>query len=299
MLSQRLWRLLCLLVWLLAGTGTAAAQPHDATFWRAIARDGFAPPPGADVPALAGELVDLLASPDPELRDDVAYSTLANWIFRRKILDPAALAPITDRLLTNLTWRVGERDTDSVFRRSFSALVLTSVAARDNADPFLDASDWHRIEQAALAYLLAEQDVRGYDADKGWMHSAAHTADLLKFLGRSRNLDLPGQARFLAVIGQKLTTVAVVFTHGEDERLARALLSLVNRPDFDRGEFAAWLTRTKPTVSPRPLVAELRAIQNWKNTLAKLEVILSSDLQPSNEVASARTSLRAALKELF
>ena len=177
----------------LSCAGTAAAAPaHDVAFWRAVARDKYAPPPGSDVPALVDELTAMLASPDPELRDDIAYSTLTSWIYQQKIVDAAAMRALVDRLLANLTRGIGERDTDSVLGRSFSALMLSVVVARDNADPFLDANDWRRVETAALAYLAAEQDLRGYDAGKGWMHSAAHTADLLKFLGRSRYLDLAG-----------------------------------------------------------------------------------------------------------
>jgi hypothetical protein len=171
--------------------------------------------------------------------------------------------------------------------------------ARDNADAVLDAEEWHRIEQAALAYLAAEQDVRGYDFDKGWMHSAAHTADLIRFLGRSRHLDKAGQTRLLGAVGQKLVTAPVVFTHGEDERFARALLSLVNRKDFDQAAFAGWLAKTKPALAPRPTLAQLHALQNWKNVLAKLDVVLSNDPQPSETVTAARTEVRAAVKELF
>src|SRR6185295_18100445 len=196
----------------------AAPADHDIAFWRAVVAARYAPPAGEDVAPLTVELAAMLASADPERRDDIAYSTLANWIFQRKIITGAALGSLTDRLLANLTKGVGERNTDDIFRRSFSALTLAAVAARDNADPVLDAAAWHRIEQAALAYFAAEQDLRGYDADKGWMHSAAHTADLLKFLGRSRHLDTAGQARLLNAIAQKLATVSLVFTFGEDER---------------------------------------------------------------------------------
>ncbi|HXI27179.1 MAG TPA: DUF2785 domain-containing protein [Vicinamibacterales bacterium] len=284
----------------LSCAGTAAAAPaHDVAFWRAVARDKYAPPPGSDVPALVDELTAMLASPDPELRDDIAYSTLTSWIYQQKIVDAAAMRALVDRLLANLTRGIGERDTDSVLERSFSALMLSVVVARDNADPFLDANDWRRVETAALAYLAAEQDLRGYDAGKGWMHSAAHTADLLKFLGRSRYLDLAGQRRFLDAIAGKLTTASVVFTHGEDERLARAALSLIARRDFDEPQFAAWLQRTRPAVPEHPQVAQLRAAQNWKNMLAKLEVILSNDPQPSDAAAAARSALRDALKPLF
>ena len=272
---------------------------HDTAFWRAIVHERYAPPAGADVPALAAELVDMLASTDPERRDEIGYSTLANWIYQRKIISGDALRSLTASLIANLTQRIGERDTDSVFRRSFSALTLAAVVARDNADSVLDAEEWHRIEQAALAYLAAEQDVRGYDVDKGWMHSAAHTADLIRFLGRSRHLEVAGQMRLLGAVGQKLVTSPVVFTHGEDERFARALLSIVNRKDFDHAAFAAWLADTKPAVAPRPTLAQLRAVQNWKNMLAKLEVVLSNDPQPSETVAAARNAVRAVLKELF
>src|SRR5262249_36517924 len=175
---------------------------------------------------------------------------------------PAALRPLIARLRANLTRGIGERDTDSVFGRSFSALMLSVVVARDNADPFLDASSWHEIETAALVYLAAEQDLRGYDADKAWAHPAAPTADLLKFLGRSRYLDTAGQRQFLDAIAGKLTTASVVFTHGEDERFARAVLSLTARMDFDETRFAAWLQQAKPTVPEHPAVAQLRASQN-------------------------------------
>jgi hypothetical protein len=287
-----------LLVLLSTGVG-AVAPDHDVAFWRAIAHDHYTPPRGGDVPSLAEELTGLLSSPDPELRDEIAYSTLASWIFQQKLLDAAALRTLTARLLANMTRDIGDRDADSVFGRSFSALVLSVVVARDNADPFLVADDWHRIEMGALAYLAAEQDVRGYEPAKGWMHSAAHTADLLKFLGRSRHLDAAGQRRVLDAIAQKLTTASVVFTHGEDERFARAVLSLTSRKDFADGPFTAWLQQTKPAVPEHPTVAQLRAAQNWKNLLAKLEVLLSNDPQPSDAAAAARTSLRATLKTLY
>lgn len=280
-------------------TGAEAAPAHDVAFWRAIARDHFTPAPNTTAATLSDELVDMLASPDPEQRDDIAYSTLANWIYQQKLLDAAALRPIVDRLLANLTRGVGERDTATVFGRSFSALVLSVVIARDNADRLLDAVAWRAIETAAFAYLSAEQDLRGYDPATGWMHSAAHSADLLKFLARSRYIDGPGQRRYLDAIAGKLTTAAVVFTHGEDERFARAVLSLVARADFDAAQFQDWLQRTKRTVPEHPTVAQLHAAQNWKNLLAKLEVLLSNDAQLSEAAATARTSLRAALKPLF
>src|SRR6266699_949412 len=144
---------------------------HPAEFWRAVVAHEFTPPAGSDLSALTTELSEMLASPDPELRDEIAYSTLASWIFQKRTLDADALNTLTERLLANLQQGIGERDTDTVFRRSFSALVLSVVIARDNAAPFLSVDRWRRVDERAVAYLSAEQDVRGYDPVHGWMHS--------------------------------------------------------------------------------------------------------------------------------
>jgi hypothetical protein len=280
---------------------SGAQEPHSIQFWRPIVEHDFAVPEGGDIGTLTIELAELLASSDPELRDDVGYSTLAAWIYRKQTVGPETVRALAARLRQNLTHGIGEQGTDGVFRRSFSALVLAAIVARDNATPFFTPDEFRGIQESALTYLASERDLRGYDVEKGWMHSAAHTADLLRFLGRSRHLDVRGQARILNAIAQKLTDAGAVFTHGEDERFARAVLSLINRPDFDRDGFQAWATRAKPAgvTTARPTPAQLAASQNVKNLFAKLEVLLSMDAQPSESATLARDALRAALKGTF
>jgi hypothetical protein len=286
---------------LTAFISVSAAEPnHPVAFWRQIVNDKYAVPAGSDLGALTDELLGMLASPEPELRDDIAYSTLAAWIYQTRAIDADASRAIVGRLLENLLDGVGERGTDRVFKRSFSALTLSVVVARDNASPFLTPEEFGRIEHAALAYLQAEQDLRGYDAEHGWMHSAAHTADLLKFIARSRFLDRVDQRVVLDAITRKLQAAAIVFTHGEDERFARAVLSIVNRADFDRAAFSSWTSQTRPPrLTARPSSVDLIGWQNEKNLLAKLEVLLDTDAQPSDAVQSAHSNVRAALKDLF
>jgi uncharacterized protein DUF2785 len=174
------------------------APPHDKAFWRAIVADHYHPPAGASLPDLAAELTARLASPDPEWRDEIAYSTLTSWIYQQRLLDAGSLRPLVARWVGNLGYRVGASGTDDTFRRSFSALVLSVVVARDNAESFLNDPDIRMILGAALMYLSTEHDVRGYVPEKGWAHSAAHTSDLLKFLARSRFITPADQATILA-----------------------------------------------------------------------------------------------------
>lgn len=255
-----------------------SATGHGPEFWKEIIRNDYTPPRGESIPPLAHELSGMLESSDPDQRDETSYAILANWIYEKRLLSPDDLLPLIAEWRGNLKWGIGSVGTDSTLRRSFSALMLSVVIARDNAAPFLTRGEFRDIFNDALQYLNAEKDLRGYDPNKGWYHSAAHTADLLKFLGRSRYCDPADQEAILYGIAQKLRSSTVVFSFGEDERFARAVLSLVVRKDFNGNKFREWLSSAKPTLPApsRPEISTLRANQNVKNMLAKLEVLLIS-----------------------
>src|SRR5262245_38755215 len=205
----------CVAVFVLAQSAIGRASDHDKAFWRAVAADKYRVPAGASIVDLTNELVGHLASPDPEWRDTIAYNGLVAWIYQQKLVDLSQLRAMATRLTANLNDHVGSTDTDAVFNRSFSALSLAVIVARDNAEPVLEANDVRAMLDAALGYFAAERDVRGYLPDKGWAHSAAHTSDLLKFLGRSRFVTVADQARILAAFNRKLTTTPGVFVFGE------------------------------------------------------------------------------------
>ena len=274
------------------------ARPHSKVFWRGIAEKKFEPPQGENVALLAGELVDDLASPDPELRDDLAYSILASWIYQKKLLTPADLQPMVTRLEGNLVRGIGESGSDSVLLRSFSALMLSVIAARENESPFLSADEYRRLLDAGLTYFHDERDLRGFDPERGWMHSAAHTSDLLKFLARNPRLAVADQARLLSALTAKNRDAAVAFTHGEDERMARVAVSIVRRPDFDRDGFKAWLSTAQAAAKfPEPVTVDaLRAQQNVRHLLTSLSAELSVDDRPSDGADFAKTALRETLK---
>lgn len=272
-------------------------QLHEKAYWRAIAENKFAVPAGASLPALVDELDGHLGSPDPEWRDDIAYSTLAAWIYRQKIVPVELRRSLLDRWVGNLAKGIGERGTDSVFRRSFSALALGILAITDNEAPFLDQAEFDRLLDAALVYLRDERDSRGFDPVKGWMHSVAHTADLLKFLARSRHLQPAQQGQILRAIGQKMGMLDDVLTHGEDERLARAVLSLAARSDFDEAAFRAWVSAlAPPRATAPPSVASLATAQNRKNLVVALYAVLSTDTRDLPTLRAARDIVLATMK---
>jgi hypothetical protein len=91
---------------------------------------------------------------------------------------------------------------------------------------------------------------------------------------------------------------------GEDERMARALLSVVRRKDFDAALLDPWLARFtalhKKAWAADPLQANLLAAdQNGKNLLRALHTVLSLPApEPHAAADAARAKLLAALAAL-
>src|SRR5262249_21745757 len=96
---------------------------------------------------------------------------------------------------------------------------------------------------AALEYLNAEKDVRGFDAKHGWIHATAHTADLLAALAQSPYFHVEDQARVGNAVGERLKTAGTIFSYGEQDRLAVVLVAIARRPDFDAKKFAGWIAQ--------------------------------------------------------
>ena len=257
---------------------------HDRAFWRTVERQHYAVPEGDSAPALAHELGSLLASADSELRDDLAYSILAHWIARPNILQPEQLLPLEDEWRKNLKSGIGETGTDSVLKRSFSALCLASIAERDSKQPFLGPSRYHQLVAEATEYLQTERDLRGYDAKLGWIHATAHTADLLQALAASSLLSGDEQAAILSSIAARLSSAPLVYTQGEQDRLAQAVVAVIRRPDFDTTAFGSWLHNLEDEdqkVWANPLTPEaLARYQNHTYMLQALAVHL--DLEPES-----------------
>lgn len=271
--------------------------PLRRTFWREVALVKGAVPEGRTAAEWARELDPWLASADPELRDDLAYTILAGWIVRGKIEDEP-LRELAAKWRADLG-RPGTSDED-VVARSFAALTLAAVVAWDLKHPFL-GDEVPRIRAAALDYAANEHDVRGYDEHLGWVHATAHTADLLKFLARAPDLPASEQAKFLAAIDAKAALPGAAWSAGEDLRLARVALSLVKRPDFDADAFETWMLGYESAhralwAAPPVDGDRLAEFGNRRRVLAELSALLAGD-EASEPAVWARERVLRALRE--
>lgn len=201
----------------------------DKEFWRSIANNHYQVPVNYELDQLTAELLKMLGTSDPEVRDYYIYSTLEKWI-EQGLYSHAQLRALLTQLLKNLMLGLGERENDGVLLRSFSALALSDIIRYDNAHPFLEAHEVLAVLEQSITYVMGEQDLRGFDPNKGWIHALAHTGDLLGTLTFSRYLDQRELERLLTAIAEKVTVpTPYVFTTAEDERLALAVVAVLSR----------------------------------------------------------------------
>jgi hypothetical protein len=212
----------------------------DKGFWISISKNDYQIPKGYTLANLTEILFSYLASTDPDLRDEIAYTVYASWLKRDMYLQEEVKSHV-ERLLSNLEKGIGETESDTVFLRAFSILLLAEIVHNDNKKPILEKDLIEGILDKGLWYLDAEKDPRGYDPVKGWAHALAHTADLLLVLARNRNIEGADLSRMLSAISAKMIhSTAHLYIHGEDERLARAVLEILRRGLIPSGQVESW-----------------------------------------------------------
>ena len=215
----------------------------DKTFWQSIRGNEYVVPMDYTVATLTPELLSYLGSPDPELRDETAYTILDAWI-HLDYYSHAELWEIAIHLLHNLAIGLGEQQSDTIFLRSFSLLILTEIVYHDLTHLTLSETEVRLLLEQGLAYFEAEQDLRGFDSEKGWMHAIAHAADYLWVLAQHRHVAVSDLERIMDALVEKVTaSVAHIYLYGEEDRLVRTVMGVLQRDLLMLPFLSTWLER--------------------------------------------------------
>ena len=188
---------------------------------------------------LARSLLDCLASPDPKLRDGIAFEAWSTWL-RGDQLD----ADTRTIALGQLQAAIDPARADTAgFVQPFSALVLSEVARTDRVKPWMTPEQRAALVEASARYLESVRDYRGFIAGEGWRHGVAHGSDLLMQLALNPALDKAQLDRILAAVASQLAPAGHAYVFGEPERLARPVLFVAARGLHNEIEWNAWLAR--------------------------------------------------------
>ena len=212
------------------------------SYWNQVLADGFQVPSDRPLDDLTAELTRMLGSTDPVGRDETAYPALATWTARGVYDD--LLAGLGDGMAAGLAVGLGESGTDTVFRRSFSVLVLTECVARDNMASLLPATKILEWGDRVATWYLRERDVRGFVPGKGWAHAVAHGADAVGTLASSPHVGKAELTVLLDVLADRIALpVDSVYTHGEHDRMAAATMAVLRRNLVPLSVVEPWIAR--------------------------------------------------------
>lgn len=222
------------------------------TFWEQVRANGLEVPTDRPLAELTAELTAMLGDPDPAVRDGLAYPTLATWVDAGVYDD--LLEGLGDGMAAGLAVGIGESGTDTVFRRSFSALVLAACLERDNVAHLVPTDTVVRWGDRLASWLVRERDLRGYVPGKGWAHAVAHGADALGILAASEAMTQLELAVVLDVIADRLLLPCdLPMACGEDDRLAHATMRVLRRNLLDLEVLEPWVARLAHSARPTSL----------------------------------------------
>ncbi|MGH3366465.1 MAG: DUF2785 domain-containing protein, partial [Nocardioidaceae bacterium] len=235
--------------------------PVRGDFWQQVLDSGARVPSDTPLDDLTHELFEMLGDTDPHVRDDLAYPVLATWI-RDGVYD-ALLSGLGDGACVGLTSGLGNDHDDSVFRRSLSALVLAEVVSRANATSVISPTKMLTWGDQATTWLTRERDLRGYVPGKGWAHTVAHGADLLGRFARSFHFGVHELTVLLDVVADRvMLPTEYRLQHGEDDRLAYAVMATLHRNLVPTSVLEPWVSRLGSALT------EPRGAEEWPSPTA-------------------------------
>lgn len=211
-------------------------------FWEQVVADGLRVPEDRSLVEMTEELTRMLGDPDPDVRDGIAFPTLATWI-EEGVYDDL-LVGLGDGMTHGLVNGLGLTQDDSIFRRSYSALVLTECIDRSTHAGLAGPEVVLRWGDRVMGWWAREQDLRDFVPGKGWAHALAHGADALAALARSPYLGRLELTVILDVIADRLLADTDAFwVSGEDDRLALATMQVLLRNVLGLEVLEPWVAR--------------------------------------------------------
>ena len=271
-------------------------QAANKQFLRSIAENNFEVPSDINSYDFAKALLANLGSPDGELRDELSYMILASGIIDKNLLTDEQMNELLTITLDpqHLFYRVGEVNTDSVFMRSFSNLIIAAILYTDARNPVITEQVVQHTKDALLTYAEQERDWRGYVEGKGWAQAMSHLADALDECAQNAYMTPEDRQDILQTI-RRLAQLAEPLYHEEDMRLATSAQHIIigkEVPDtfvedwlelcfVERGsDISAWMSAT----NVKNFLRSLYFLLIWDNMLPTVSTRISDILKRLDDV---------------
>lgn len=210
---------------------------------------------------------------DPELRDELIYTTFANWIEEESYFTSEELKSLLNTILSDefIFYKIGSDDDDSVLRRSFSILLVDPILCRHLDKNFLDEEMILRTKDCLLRFFSEEKDLRGYDKEKGWVHTIAHAADGVHALINCKGINEDIYKEIMTAIENKMLEGKEIFSSEEDERIVVIIYNdIISDKLLSEQYMCNWIEGLSKFVEIKDRMTRFRAKVNIKNLIRSL-----------------------------
>ncbi|MDD6771673.1 DUF2785 domain-containing protein [Inconstantimicrobium porci] len=197
-------------------------------------------------------MLKYIGDTDPHLRDELIYSTFCYWITEKCYFNSEELKEILNVILdkNHLFYKIGSEKEDSVVTRTFSMLVIDLLLYMNMQKQYLSLEEFNNLKDCVIRYYNEEKDLRGYEERIGWMHAAAHGADVLCSIVRSKQCDKETMLKVLDGLNHVLENTKYLLSHEEDERMATVVYEVVIRNVLGREKVCQWISRLGSVITP-------------------------------------------------
>ena len=262
---------------------------------QAIEQNQFHPSAEDDVSELIPAMLHHIGSTDGNLRDKLIYSSFSSWILNDNAVDHEQLRKILSVITDeqHILYKIGEQNTDSVFTRAFSVLIIPLLLISNRAKPFITTSEIYEIKRQLLIYLENEKDLRGHVDGKGWAHSIAHAMDAVDDLVQCGELNKSDLEEILEAIQKVVCLQEMVYTHGEDERIVTPVIAIIKRGLLSDDEISKWIKKfSEITLTIKTWPEKLYIRSNVKNFLQSFYFRLHWELETNRFEVSINQTLK-------
>ncbi len=240
-----------------------------------------------DTPTLLQFMLDNIGHTDPELRDNLIYSGFCRLISEDYLTAEQLISlyknAVSDDFLYYLIHE--QHQSDAVFKRSFSALLVQLLLYKDQEHRFLTNELLSETLPMCVNYLQFEKDYRGFVDEKGWAHAVAHGSDLLaRTISHPMYLQFSSSANCLQALKSCIWT-DYAYIDEEDERMLAVLDELLLK-DLTNDALIKWLAELQSYDHPEHLI-NYRVHWNIKKFITSLYIHLvrkQSDDRLCNEI---------------
>ncbi|WP_214484990.1 DUF2785 domain-containing protein, partial [Bacillus sp. SM2101] len=188
-------------------------------------------------------LLNYIGDIDYELREELIYNALCEWITEKEYFNGAQLKQILSILMdeNHLFYQIGNDGDDSVFTRTFSVLGVVLILYMHRKKAFLSIDEFKYLKNQLIEYYTSEKDLRGILPVKGWAHGGAHGADVMNELIQCSESNENIVQEILNAFKKVIYNGKYILCEEEDERISVVVFRIIKMKLISNESMIKWL----------------------------------------------------------